>query len=54
VIPWHFELHGEELFLFTTLSTFGTPNDVTLSELAIELFFPADAATEDVLRRLAV
>jgi hypothetical protein len=32
---------------------FGTPLDITLSELAIESFFPADAATADIMRRLA-
>ena len=32
---------------------FGTPVDVTLCELAIEAFFPADAATADLLQRLA-
>ena len=36
--------------LFTTLTTFGTPRDITLDELAIELFYPADDATEGVLR----
>ena len=41
---------GEELSLITTLTTFGTPQDVTLSELAVELFFPADEATERYLR----
>ena len=40
----------EELSLFTTLTTFGTPRDVTLDELAVELFFPADDHTEAVLR----
>jgi hypothetical protein len=41
---------GRELSLFTTLTTFGTPRDVTLDELAVELFFPADDATAAVLR----
>ena len=41
---------GTELSLFTTLATFGTPRDVTLDELAVELFFPADEATDAVLR----
>ncbi len=36
-------------FLYTT-TLFGTPLDVTLSELAIESFFPADAATADAMR----
>jgi transcriptional regulator with XRE-family HTH domain len=42
---------GVELSLFTTLTTFGTPRDVTLDELAVELFFPADDASEVILRR---
>lgn len=41
---------GRQLSFFTTLTTFGTPLDVTLDELAVELFFPADEATEDALR----
>jgi transcriptional regulator with XRE-family HTH domain len=43
--------HGTgELAFFTTVSTFGTPLDVTLSELAIEAFYPANAETAAVLR----
>lgn len=34
------------LSFFTVVSTFGTPQDVTLQELRIETFFPADEATE--------
>ncbi|MEO6317587.1 MAG: helix-turn-helix transcriptional regulator, partial [Acidimicrobiales bacterium] len=33
---------GQELSLFSTLATFGTALDITLAELAIESFFPAD------------
>ena len=44
------ELGGVSLALFTTLTTFGTPRDITLDELAIELFYPADDATEAALR----
>jgi transcriptional regulator with XRE-family HTH domain len=40
------------LTFFSTLATFGTALDITLAELAIEQFFPADGATEDALRRL--
>ncbi len=50
LIPCELELGGTELSLFTTLTTFGTPRDITLDELAIELFFPADDATESILR----
>jgi transcriptional regulator with XRE-family HTH domain len=38
---------------FTLLASLGTPYDITLHELRIECFFPADAATEEALRRLA-
>lgn len=43
--------HGELSFLSTT-TVFGTAVDITLSELAIESFFPADRATADTLRQL--
>lgn len=43
--------HGDlELRFFCTIATFGTPLDVTLSELAIESFFPADPQTADFVR----
>jgi transcriptional regulator with XRE-family HTH domain len=38
------------LRFFSTTTVFGTAVDVTLSELAIEAFFPADQATADALR----
>jgi transcriptional regulator with XRE-family HTH domain len=41
---------GEELSFFSTLATFGTALDITLAELSIESFFPADDATERTLR----
>ncbi len=50
LVPVVLELGGVELSLFTTLTTFGTPRDITLDELAVELFFPADAETEALLR----
>ena len=40
------------LSMFTTLTTFGTPRDITLDELSIELFYPADDATEALLQGL--
>ena len=40
------------LEFFTTLTTLGTPYDITLHELRIESFFPADEATDTALRRL--
>jgi hypothetical protein len=49
VMTWHVTAGGGELSFFTIMSTPGTPLDVTLAELAVELFFPADAATEERL-----
>jgi len=50
LVPVVLELGGSKLSLFTTLTTFGTPRDITLDELAVELFFPADPETEALLR----
>jgi hypothetical protein len=36
--------------MFSTLATFGTALDITLEELSIESFFPADERTESYLR----
>jgi transcriptional regulator with XRE-family HTH domain len=44
---------GGVLSLFGTIATFGTAFEVTTSELSIESFFPADAATAETLRNLA-
>ncbi|MFJ9028197.1 helix-turn-helix domain-containing protein [Streptomyces sp. NPDC102274] len=41
--------HGELALLYTT-TVFGSPRDVTLDEIAIETFFPADARTAALLR----
>jgi transcriptional regulator with XRE-family HTH domain len=38
---------------FTTLASLGTPYDITLHELRVESFFPADEATDRAVRRLA-
>jgi hypothetical protein len=43
---------GTLAFLYTT-TIFGTPVDITLAELAIEAFFPADPVTAETLRRAA-
>lgn len=40
------------LSFISTTTIFGTPVDITLSELALESFFPADAATAQALRAL--
>ncbi|GAB2702281.1 helix-turn-helix domain-containing protein [Nocardia thraciensis] len=42
-----------ELSMFSTMATFGAPADVTLSELAIELFYPLDDFTKTTFHTLA-
>lgn len=44
---------GEVLYFFSTTTVFGTPVDVTLPELVMESFFPADSETARAVRRLA-
>ena len=53
VVPLKLASQEGVLTLFSTTTVFGTPVDVTLSELAIEAFFPADPETADALRRMA-
>jgi transcriptional regulator with XRE-family HTH domain len=50
-----FELRKGQTHLrfFTTLASLGTPHDITLHELRVECFFPADEATDEACRRLA-
>jgi hypothetical protein len=50
LVPFRVDLGTGELSFFTTMTVFGTPHDVTLSELAVELFYPADSATEAAFR----
>jgi hypothetical protein len=52
LVPFRVDLGGTELSMFTTLTVFGTPLDVTLAEMAVELFYPADDASEALLRSL--
>jgi transcriptional regulator with XRE-family HTH domain len=50
-VPLQLTSESGVLSFLSTTTVFGTPIDITLSELAIESFFPADAATADVMRR---
>jgi transcriptional regulator with XRE-family HTH domain len=52
-VPLELKTAQGKLAFFSTTTVFGTPVDITLSELAIEAFFPADAATAEVLRTIA-
>ncbi|MET7878614.1 helix-turn-helix domain-containing protein [Micromonospora profundi] len=42
VIPMILRIGGRELRLFSTITTFGTPMDIAIDEIAIESYYPAD------------
>ncbi|MFH8795014.1 hypothetical protein [Streptomyces sp. NPDC017941] len=42
VMPMVLRLHGQQVRMFSTITTFGTPMDITLDEVAIESYYPAD------------
>lgn len=52
-VPLRIKSGDMTLSFISTVTVFGTPLDVTVSEVAIESFFPADAATAGMLRALA-
>src|SRR5215471_10871371 len=52
VVPFRLVTERGVLSFISATTIFGTPVDVTLSELAVESFFPADAATAEALRGL--
>lgn len=52
-VPLRLQSSLGELAFINTITVFGTPLDLTLAELAIEAFFPADAATATALRAAA-
>lgn len=49
VVPFQLRTPGGLLSFISTTTIFGTPVDITLQELAVESFFPADAATAAAL-----
>lgn len=52
-VPLAIDTAFGRLSFFSTITVFGTPFEVTLSEIAIESFFPADEETGERLRRMA-
>ncbi len=52
-VPLRLRMPFGDLALITTTTVFGTPVDVTVSELALEMFFPTDEATALALQRMA-
>ncbi|GAA4909015.1 helix-turn-helix protein [Stackebrandtia albiflava] len=51
VVPLRIDVGDTVLSFFSTTTVFGTPMDVTVAELAIESFFPADPETAAALHR---
>lgn len=45
-----YRLGAQRLSLFATIAQFGTPEDVTLDDVKVELYFPADAETKAALQ----
>jgi transcriptional regulator with XRE-family HTH domain len=52
-VPFQLRTDGGVLSFLSTTTVFGTPLDITLSELGLECFFPADDATAEALRVMA-
>jgi transcriptional regulator with XRE-family HTH domain len=52
LVSMHLRKGDLSLTFFSMITSLGTPRDVTLQQLKIETFFPADAATEQFARRL--
>jgi transcriptional regulator with XRE-family HTH domain len=50
VMPFNLAVGDLRLSMFTVIATFGTAQDVTADELRVETLYPADAATEALLR----
>ena len=50
IVPMEIKMFGQVVRMFSTVTTVATPHDVTLQELNVEVFYPADAETESVLK----
>ncbi len=51
MLPLELATEAGVMAFFSTVTVFGTPIDITLSELALECFYPADEATAEILQR---
>jgi hypothetical protein len=51
VVPLQLTTDDGLLSFISTTTIFGTPRDITVSEVALESFFPADAVTAETMRR---
>jgi transcriptional regulator with XRE-family HTH domain len=52
LVPISFAKEGRSFHYFSTVTTLGTPQDITLQELRVECFFPVDSETEREALRL--
>ena len=52
IVPFQLITDDGILSFFSTTTVFGTPVDITLSELALECFYPTDRGTTETLLRL--
>lgn len=53
IVPLQIETKFGVLSFISTTTVFGTPVDVTVSEIALETFFPADEMTREIFKKLA-
>ncbi len=53
LVPLRLETPFGVMSMFSTITVFGTPTDVTLSELAVEAFYPADEPSRVLMQKLA-
>jgi MmyB-like transcription regulator ligand binding domain len=52
ILPMELNLNGKIARMFSTVTTVATPHDVTLQDLHVEVFYPADAETEATLQAI--
>ncbi|HEV2069265.1 MAG TPA: helix-turn-helix transcriptional regulator [Acidimicrobiales bacterium] len=50
VLPMRLQVEGHHLSFLSTITTFGAARDITVQELSIETFYPADQHTADIMR----
>lgn len=53
VVPVRFRFAGDVFPMFSTITQFGTAEDIALADIKIEMFFPADTATEQFFLQMA-
>lgn len=53
VLPMELTVSGSPMSLFSVISTFGTPQDITTDDLKIEFFYPSDDSTRQVFEQIS-